>query len=110
MLGMQEKCLGCRENITLQDHDTIVSNISPRRSGNRKVWHFQCTDLNNNQIDDHYRSKFNSWFVQKLLKENIDLKHKTETMKEEIVRLMQKAKDQPQNIEDFLEGFTFYSS
>ena len=110
MLTGQEKCLGCHEKITPQDRDTIVSNFPHRWSGGRKVWHFQCTDLNNNQIDDHYRSKFNSWFVQKLLKENTDLKHKIESMKEEIVRLMQKAKNQPQEIEDFLEGFTFYNS
>ena len=110
MLTGQEKCLECGENITPQDYDNIVSNISPRGLGKRKVWHFQCTDLNNNQIDDHYRSKFNSWFVQKMLKENTGLKHKTETMKEEIVRLMQKAKTQPQEIEDFLEGFAFYNS
>ena len=76
----------------------------------RKVWHFQCTDLNNNQINDHYRSKFNSWLIQKLLKENTDLKHKTETTKEEITRLMRKTESQPEEIEDFLEGFTLYSS
>ena len=110
MLSRQEKCLGCSENITREDYDTIVSNISPRGLGNRKVWHFQCTDLNNNQIDDHYRSKFNSWLIQKLLKENTGLKHKTETMKEEIVRLMQKTKAQPEEIEDFLEDFAFYNS
>ena len=110
MFTRQEKCLECGKNITPQDYDTIVSNISPRGLGSRKVWHFQCTDLNNNQINDHYRSKFNSWFVQKLLEENADLKHKMETMKEEIVRLMQKAKAQPGEIEDFLEGSAFNNS
>ena len=110
MFTRQEKCVECGENITPQDYDTMVSNISPRGLESRKVWHFQCTDLNNNQINDHYRSKFNSWFVQKLLEENADLKHKMETMKEEIVRLMQKAKAQPGEIEDFLEGSAFNNS
>ena len=29
MLSGQEKCLGCGENITRENYDTIVSNISP---------------------------------------------------------------------------------
>ena len=110
MLSRQEKCSGCGENITREEYDTIVSNVSPRGLEGRKVWHFRCTDLNNNQINDHYRSKFNSWLIQKLLKENTDLKHKTETTKEEITRLMRKTESQPEEIEDFLEGFTLYSS
>ena len=109
MLSGQEKCLGCGENITRENYDTIVSSFPRRGSGDRKVWHFQCTDLNNDQIDEQCRPKFNSWLIQKLLKENTDLKHKTETMKEEIARLMQKTKSKPEEIEDFLEGFAFYN-
>ena len=71
---------------------------------------FHCAPEHANLLSPRHRNEWVEWRVRQLEQEQIDLKHKTETMKEEIVRLMQKANNQPEEIEDFLEGFTFYSS
>ena len=77
---------------------------------NRNYIHFRCVSPHADHLAPRQRNEWVEWRIRQLEQENTDLKHKTETMKDEIVRLMQKAKNQPQEIEDFLEGFTFYSS
>ena len=72
--------------------------------------HFRCASEHADLLAAHHRNEWVEWRVRQLEKENTDLKHKTETMKDEIVSLMRKAKNQPQEIEDFVKGFTFYSN
>ena len=122
------ECFACHQEITdPNDHDVLkimgIDNNDSRRllhdfnytpsiqlGLNYNYIHFRCVSKHADHLAPHHREEWVEWRIRQLEKENIDLKHKTETMKDEIVRLMQKAKNQPQEIEDFLEGFAFYSS
>ena len=73
MLGRQELCSECGEPIDIhKDYHAFVSDLPPNVGieGRRKVWHYQCTNLDNDEIDPHYLARFNSWFIRKLMKEN----------------------------------------
>ena len=122
------ECFACHDYITdPKDQDVLeIIGNDPMDSGrllkafnytpsiqfglNRSYIHIRCASEHADHLGTYHRNEWVEWRIRQLEKENTDLKHKTETMKDEIVRLMQKAKNQPQEIEDFLKGFTFYSS
>ena len=122
------ECFACHQEITdPKDHDILeiittdpmdsgrllkVFNYTPRvQLGlNRNYIHFHCASEHADLLAPRHWNEWVEWRVRQLEQEQIDLKHKTETMKDEIVRLMQKAENQPQEIDDFIEGFTFYSN
>ena len=121
------ECFACHTEITdLKDQDILeIIGNDPMESGrllktfnhtlsievgpNRSYIHIRCASKHADLLGRYHRKEWLEWRTRQLEKENIDLKHKTETMKEEIVRLMQKAENQPQEIEDFLKGFAFYN-
>ena len=122
------ECFACHQEITdPKDQDVLeIIGNDPMDSGrllkafnytpsnrpglNSNYIHIRCASKHADLLGPYHRKEWLEWRTRQLEKENIDLKHKTETMKDEIVRLMQKAKNQPQEIEDFLKGFAFYSS
>ena len=107
------QCFACNHEITdPKDHDVLeIIGNDPMDSGrllkafnytpsiqlglNFNYIHFRCVSEHADLLAPRHRNEWVEWRVRQLEKENIDLKHKTETMKDEIVRLMQKAKISP---------------
>ena len=78
-----------------------------------KVWHFRCLSMDGVisgklplSVSDLVR--YNTWHISRLIKENTALRQRTDTLADEVERLMRANGASGQEISDFLAGFSFY--